>query len=226
MGAQIAGHQVATARSSTLIAPLDRYGRPMADEEVHELGREGVGQVKAWLEATTWIRLPYNAYEDGPRCMVVHAGGPKKYDLRGHFLGGKASRRELTVECKRYTTTGAQKKEFESFVAIAYGSTRKNILERGAWDEDFMWVTSHPFGTSDWTKLGTEKYVLEVLKKPESAAYIGTDPIDEELARQVSQRIWVLVYHQKQMAMVLSPEELNKVHAALNREGNPLWSGN
>lgn len=198
----------------------------MADEQTQELGREGVGQVKAWLEATTWIRLPYNAYEDGPRCKVVHAGGAKKYDLRGHFLGDKASRRELTVECKRYSTPGLQAKEFEAFIAIAYGSTRKHIEEKGEWDEDFMWVTSHPFSSSNWPMLGSEEHVIEVLKKPELAQYIGTDPVDESLARKLSTRIWVLVYHQKQMSIVLKPDELTKVHAALNREGNPLWSGN
>lgn len=62
----------------------------MADEESQELGREGVGMVKAWLESTTWLELPMNAYEDKHRCKVQYAPDKvKKFDLRGNFIGQK-----------------------------------------------------------------------------------------------------------------------------------------
>lgn len=195
----------------------------MPDEEIHELGREGVGQVRAWLEATTWIRLPYNAYEDGPRCKVVHASGAKKFDLRGHFLGDKHTRRELTVESKKYSTVGVQASEFEKFIAIAYGSTKKNILERGSWDEDFMWVTFHPFAQNSWSSLTDHASVIQVLQKEEHKPYVGDDEIDLELARQVAARIWVLVINEKQLSVTLTAQELTEVHTVLKREGNPLW---
>jgi hypothetical protein len=196
----------------------------MADEEIQELGREGVGKVKAWLEATTWMRLPYNAYEDGPRCKVVHASGAKKFDLRGHFLGDKASRRELTIECKKYSSAGIQSKEFKRFIAIAYGATKKQIAEKGEWREDFMWVTFHPFLVTDWSTLTNYANVLEVLRDPDHREFVGEEDIDEEVARSVADSVWLLVLNEKQLEVALTPEELAQVHTVLKREGNPLWS--
>lgn len=65
--------------------------------------------VKVWLEATTWMEFPYNAYEHKHRCVVPLLNKQKKkFDLKGFHLGDKAQRRDLFVECKRYTSAGAQ----------------------------------------------------------------------------------------------------------------------
>ena len=50
----------------------------MPDEEMHERGREGVGMIKAWLEATTWMDFPFNAHEDETRCTALLLEGTKK----------------------------------------------------------------------------------------------------------------------------------------------------
>lgn len=196
----------------------------MPDEQVHELGREGVGQVKAWLEATTWIDLPFNAYEDGARCKVATFSGPKKFDLRGHFRGDKTQRREVTVECKRYSTPGAQQAEFDKFLAIAYSATLKKSRDLQApWEEDFIWVTFHPFGQRKWISQADHKRFVDVLNKPDMAAYLGGEPIDDDLVRKVADRIWLLVLSEKQLNLALTTDELLKVVRVLNREENELW---
>ncbi len=196
----------------------------MPEEEVQELGREGVGQVKAWLEATTWLNLPFNAYQDGPRCKIVHHAGVKKFDLRGAFLGGKKRRRLATVECKRYTTTGKQASEFQNFLAIAYSSTHKQRLElREDPQEDFLWVTSHPFSQTDWPKLLDHERLAQHLSEPANAAFLGGHSLDEELVRKVVKRIWLLVWSQKQLKITLTSDEVKQVMTVLNRGGESLW---
>lgn len=196
----------------------------MPDEAVQELGREGVGKVRAWLEATTWFDLPFNAYEDGARCKVATYNGPKKFDLRGHFRGDKQQRRIVTVECKKYATPGGQRAEFDKFLAIAYSATLKTTRELQApWREDFLWVTFHPFAQGKWPKLAHHSYFLNVLNRPEMAPYLGGEPIDEELAREVAGRIWLLVLNDRQLDLALTSDELLAVLRVLNREVNDLW---
>lgn len=199
----------------------------MPDEEVQERGREGVGMVKAWLEATTWMEFPVNAYEDGLRCTVPLLSGKKKFDLRGHHLGDKHQRRALSVECKRYTTKGGQLKEYRRFLAIAYSYHAKQIeLLGGAIDEDFLWVTSNPFDNTKvaWTHLRTEEHLLDALADEANADVLGDGhEIDEKLARKVAASIWLLVFDERQMDVTLTAGELKKVMTVLEREGPGLW---
>ncbi|MFC4783351.1 hypothetical protein ACT8ZV_02675 [Nocardioides sp. MAHUQ-72] len=196
----------------------------MPDEEVQERGREGVGMVKAWLEATTWMEFPANAYEDGTRCTVPLLSGKKKFDLRGHHLGDKSQRRGLSVECKRYKTKGGQLKEFRRFLAIAYSAHAKQIELVGDWNEDFLWVTSNPFATDTWASLRTEDYLLEAVHDPANQDVLGEGhDVDEKLARRVASGIWLLVFDEKQMDVTLTAQELRQVMTVLNRQGPGLW---
>lgn len=198
----------------------------MPDEEVQERGREGVGMVKAWLEATTWMELPFNAYEDGTRCTVPLLTGKKKFDLRGHHLGDKNQRKGLTVECKRYTTKGAQLREFRRFLAIAYSFHAKQIELVGDWTEDFIWVTSNPFETDKrkWSSLRTEEHMFDALSDPTNQDVLADDhDVDEKLARKVVSGVWLLVFDEKQMDVTLTADELKQVMTVLKREGPGLW---
>lgn len=203
------------------------YLLSMPDEEAQERGREGVGMIKAWLEATTWMEFPFNAYEDGTRCTVPLLAGTKKFDLRGHHLGDKHKRRGLTVECKRYTTKGAQLKDFRRFLAIAYSFHAKQIeLLGGPWTEDFLWVTSNPFDTEKhkWSNLRSEEHMLDALTDEANAEVLGEGhDIDEKLAREVAVRTWLLVFDEKQMDVTLTADELKLAMTVLKREGPGLW---
>lgn len=198
----------------------------MPDEEVQERGREGVGMVKTWLEATTWMQFPFNAYEDKERCVALTITGRKKFDLKGWHLGDKNRRRGMQVECKRYSTKGRQLSEFKRFMAIAYSSHVKSRELYGKdWAEDFLWVTSNPFETDKWSALCTEKHMLDVLTDPAHEDVLGVGHVvDAALAREVVARIWLLVFEEeKQLSVTLTPGELNDVMGVLKREGPGLW---
>lgn len=200
----------------------------MPDEEVQERGREGVGMVKAWLEATTWMKFPFNAYEDKARCKVLTMGKPKKFDLRGWHLGDKGLRRNMTVECKRYKTRGGQQKEYRRFLAIAYAHHyRQRELYEEEWHEDFLWVTSNPFETDNWAKLRTEDFMLDCLSDPLHVDVLGKQHVvDQALARRVVEQVWLLVFEEeRQMSVVRTPDEVKSVMTVLTREGVGLWQG-
>lgn len=196
----------------------------MADEEVHELGREGVGMVKAWLESTTWLQLPMNAYQDKNRVKVEYAPGRhKKFDLSGYFLG--EARHDIWVECKRYTSDGAQHAEYRKFLAIAYGhSWLEQDRLKSPCESEFMRVTQHPFFVTKWSFLVTEEKIKECYEEMEDS-FKTAIPWDAALARDVVDRIWLLVWSEKQIRkLTLSHEELKSVMTAISREGVPLWS--
>lgn len=72
-------------------------------EDIQELGREGAAILKRWLEATTYMELPFDAYNHKIDCTVFTLGGMKKQlDLAGYMLVDKKA--PVFVECKRYTT--------------------------------------------------------------------------------------------------------------------------
>jgi hypothetical protein len=189
-------------------------------EEVQELGRTGVATVKRWLEATTFIELNWNVYEDTGMCIVQCLGGKnKKFDLAGAFIGLK--RNPVVVESKRYTTAGSQHKYFKEFLAIAYSSTVSEV-EQKKYDigREFIWVTFHPFILKDWPRLCTEGKIKESLE--EYPEYLDGRELDPQILRSVSERVWVLVMHEKQEDLSLTHEELMSVLATLKRKAPTL----
>ena len=199
----------------------------MPDEDVQELGREGVGMVKAWLEATTWMEFPYNAYEHKHRCVIPLLNSQKKkFDLKGFHLGDKTQRRDLYVECKRYNSASGQHAYFREFLAIAYSfhSFQKDLHGVDVAD-DFIWVTSHPFQIGQWAELCTKSFMLDVLSDDKNQKYLGDDhEVDEELAQAVASRVWLLVLNEdKQMKVSLTSSELKTAMTQLKREGTSLW---
>lgn len=203
-------------------------------EEVQELGRDGVAMVKRWLEATTFMELNWNVYEDPALCIVSCLGekirntpqGPKsagartkKFDLAGNFIGLKRS--PVVVESKNYTSSSGQHKYFKEFLAIAYSSTVWEIENKHSdVSREFIWVTFHPFILKDWTILDTEGKIEEALG--EFPEYLDGREIDRQILRSVSERIWILVMHKKQEGISLTHEELMDVLSTLKRKAPTL----
>ena len=189
-------------------------------EEVQELGREGVGKIKRWLEATTFMELNWNVYEDPAMCTLPCLNDQrKKFDLVGSFIG--INRNPIAIECKRYTSAGAQHKYFKEFLATAYS----NILhDRRVINSDpkreFFWVTTHPFQIKEWTTLATEEKVYEAIS--ENPKLVNTADIDQKLVRSVADRIWILVMHEKQESISLTHDELMEVLTRLKRKAPTL----
>ncbi|WP_204568800.1 hypothetical protein [Clavibacter zhangzhiyongii] len=195
-----------------------RYCERMPAEATQEQGRIGVAQVQRWLEATTHLELPWNVYETPEMCEVQHFGGAKFFDMSGQFLG--KNKRLVYVENKNYTSDGGQYGQFQEFLAIAYSSTAKHIqngLDRKA---EFLWVTSHPFSLTRWSKLATHTEVRKALN--DHPSFLGDEPIDDDLLRTVADRIWVLVMNQRQVDISLTQEELWQVLPILKRKASTL----
>jgi hypothetical protein len=189
-------------------------------EDVQELGRRGVAAVKRWLEATTYLELPFDAYNHAVDCLIAHSAGVKQFDLDGYYLTDDKD--PITVECKAYTTTGAQYREFRLFLAIAYSSTweERSKFAGKYRKRHFLWVTKHPFSLGKWPVLESHDEMRDALiLHPE---YLAGEEMDENLLRDVSSRIMVLVYSDKQSALSLTPDELRRVRTQLDRKAREL----
>ncbi|WP_310773399.1 hypothetical protein [Mycobacterium sp. Z3061] len=189
-------------------------------EEVQELGRRGVAAIKQWLEATTFIELNWNVYEDPAMCVMVCAdGSQKKFDLAGSFIGSR--RDPVVVECKWYNSSNSQHKYFKEFLAIAYSSTIRDTKDRGAdAKREYIWVTKHPFQISEWATLTTEAKIRQSVEA--NSALLNNEPIDDATISKLAQRVWVLVMHEKQEAISLPNHELMAVLTVLKRKESTL----
>jgi hypothetical protein len=189
-------------------------------EDIQEIGREGAATLKRWLEATTYMELPFDAYNNKIDCTVFTVGGMKKQlDLVGYMLVGKKA--PVFIECKRYKTPGGQYKEFIKFLAIAYGHTAKEVEDFGeSRPSHYYWVTFHPFNLENWTKLETYDHMKLALEThPE---YLGGAVFDEQMAHAIASRVTVLVFNPKQEDLSLTRTELEEIRPILQRKAKTL----
>jgi len=192
------------------------------DEETQEQGRDGVRFARRWLEATTFIELPWNAYENKRMCSLplLEKGKTKKYDIRGRFL--HEQKQEVYVENKAANRANNQTADFREFLANAYSTTAKAWeLIGGDPQIEYVFVTSYPFGTlAEWGKLATKASVLAAVEN-EGVLPEGVN-VDEELAALISDRSWLLVVHPKQERITLDQAELETALKALERKKHTL----
>ncbi|MBF4638962.1 hypothetical protein [Clavibacter michiganensis] len=193
----------------------------MPDEETQEQGRDGVIFTRRWLEATTFIELPWNAYENKKLCVLpLLKSGRKKYDLRGRFL--HESRHEIYVENKAANVASNQTADFREFLANAYSTTARKWADLDGDPEiEYIFVTSYPFGRlADWGRLHTKEAVIKAVED-EEVLPTGTS-LDDSLAALVSERCWLLVVHAKQERITLDQPELEVALRALERKKHTL----
>lgn len=188
----------------------------MPREATQEAGRDAAMMTRRWLESTTYLELPWNAYKHENMCLVKCLDGSVKgFDLAGFFLDDKMP---VVVENKGVNSSGDQYQEYRRFLAIAYSSTVRSTQDSGIDPQrTFMWVTRHPFGYSkDWVSLESHESVAEALgEHPELLAGVS---IDEETTRLVAARVWLLVWNGKQERILLTSDEITRVHAFLKRK--------
>lgn len=200
------------------------YGASMAAEAAHEIGREGVMRVKQFLESTTYLNVPWTAYDHESMCKLQRLDGSKKvYDLRGFFLGER--RRPLYIESKKYASAGSQGSYYREFLADVYSITARAQKEDMDENAEFMWITWHPFSLGQWSKLSHHEYVKSsVASYPALLGIESADDaassIDEDLCRTVADRLWIIVLSDRQHDLVMSPHEIKVALASLNREGS------
>ncbi|MFQ6398970.1 hypothetical protein ACLMAJ_36730 [Nocardia sp. KC 131] len=193
----------------------------MPREASQEKGRVGARTAQRWLEATTFIELPWNSYKHEAQCEIECLGDSiKMFDLAGYFL--TEERTPVSVEVKNVDSEDHLREKFHEFLAVAYSSTARRKLKKRADDKrEFMWVSWHPFGPmSRWAKLSsTEEIELSLTEYPK---LLDGQVVDTSILQEVSKRIWVLTFNQRQETLSLDAEELDKVMAALSRKRTTL----
>lgn len=203
-------------RPDTPDMPVVRsYDAVMVAEAAQFKGLEGVLAVKRWLESTTHLEFPFNAYEDEVQCTLMRLDGQKKrYDLCGRFLGD--DRRPVVVESKRYSSVGHQADDYTEYLANAYSTTAQDIKTVGDTRREYFWVTTHPFSQNKWPKLTSHTEVAAALEAHPKA--LNGNPVNQELLRLVASRLWLLVMHERQEDLALTRDELQQVFTVLKRK--------
>lgn len=186
----------------------------MSAEATQEKGRKGVARTKRWLEATTYLELLFNAYEDEAMCIVELLDGTKRFDMYGFFLG--ENRREVFVENKDYSSDSGLYTQFQEFLAVAYSATAKRMQTKPDRKTEFIWVTTHPFKPSRWSMLESPDEMRDALTAhPE---VLGGAAVDDDLLRLAASRIWVFVLNPRQIDISLTHAELGLVMPYLKRK--------
>lgn len=193
----------------------------------------GVKRVKRLLEGTLRFKLPYNAYQHKERVSLeMMTGQSEAYDLNGDVLdedGCEVTR--IFIESKNLDGAGSQGVEFKRFLAQAYSATKAQ-LEKGTdpkWE--FMWATTCPWKGEGFTKVTTWEEVRDAAawdrdrdldthiggRKVPRAVGEGHD-VDDDVARTVSDRLWVWVISGRHEEMTLGRKMRGWVHERLAQE--------
>lgn len=189
-----------------------------AAESVQQDGIDGVALAKRWLESTTWIELPFDAYNNAPVCTVRRLDGKvKRFDLFGSIHTVPPT--PLYVEVKNYDTAGGkQGAEYWEFLANAYSVTAQDLKDGEDARREFMWITRHPFNQTDWATLTKADRVKQALEDHHPEALNG-EQINVDLLAVVTERLWLLVVHLRQEGLMLTAQELSIIEGQLNRKG-------
>lgn len=191
-------------------------------EDVQEIGREGAATLKRWLEATTYMEMPYNAYQNPIDCRVetLNPEISKSLDLVGRLLVD--TQPPIYIEAKRYSKQKSQYPEFQKFQAIAYSNTALEMKKNNGHSRKalFLWVTYHPFNLDNWSELQTYHHMVKSLKA--HPTYLNGEEIDTTLAQEVADRVSVLVFNDRQEAWTLTREELAKLRTVVTRKVKDL----
>lgn len=185
-------------------------------EGVQALGRDGVQKIKKWLDSTTHVAIEWTVYDNQPVCTLQNLSGkPKRFDLLGKML--KKGSPPVAVEAKRYSSAHSQGKLFQEFIATAYSTSAYELKHFGDSGREYMWVTYHPFAQREWKNLLKRKNIVKALG--EHPELLAGEKVDEDLVDALATRVWLLVIHSKQHALILKKKELKQVFSVINRKG-------
>jgi hypothetical protein len=189
-----------------------------AAETVQQKGIDGADLAKRWLESTTWIELPFDAYHNAPVCTLKRLDGKKKvYDLFGYIY--TSPRTLLYIESKGYDSVGGkQAKEFWEFLANAYSITAQDLKDGEDARREFWWITRMPFSSTDWADLTSAERMKTALEEHHPEA-LADGEIDVDTLATAAARVEVFVVNRRQEDFMLTAQELALVESTLNRKG-------
>lgn len=196
------------------------WGAGMPGEEEQRTGREGALLAKRWLDrstrvsaslvnpdgvAKTKLRLKKAVYHDLQDVF--------SFDLGGRFRDGEFNGQEFLAECKAYKKSADLGTHYRDFLARCY---RAIILEHQMADQ-FFWIAFSPHGVTKWDKLASVDEVRNSVLHPacrDINFLPSEDPAAEfsdEAAKQVSERLWLLVLSEKQIEHLTLTKEHHAV---------------
>lgn len=183
-------------------------------ESIQQKGVDGAEAAKLYLESTTRITVPWNAYKHPHQCTVQLLDAThKRFDRAGHFL---ESGNRVFVEVKNVTTAGNQTQQFDEFLATAYSATARQWQELGDPKWEFFWVTWHPFGTlTEWSQLESpERIEAALAKHPE---VLNKQDVIPKVVATLAPRVWLLLLHPRQEHLMPTRAELKAILLNLER---------
>lgn len=186
-------------------------------EGIQKAGFDGADFTKRWLESTTWVELPFDVYDNEELCTPeILDGTVQGFDLFGYIH--TKPKTPVFVESKNVNSAGGkQGADFIEFLANAYSVTARSLQKYKADSRfEFMFVTRHPFNTTNWSSHLRPSSIKEALgKHPEK---LHGQQVDDDLLKKVSDRLWLLVVHEKQEKLMLTASEISKIESLLNRK--------
>lgn len=191
----------------------------MGKETAHKTGEDGVDLTQRFLESTTWIELPLNVYDNAPACSLQRLDGTyQAWDLVGVIHPSKtAKQRPLYVENKALNTeSGSQPAWYWEFLADAYSHTALNLKNKLDTRAEFMYVTKHPFEQTSWAELTSAGRIKKAVTE-KYPGVLGSEEFDHDIASVVSERLWLIVLHDRQAELMLTASELAQIESQLNR---------
>jgi hypothetical protein len=190
----------------------------MAREGTQKAGFDGTDFTKRWLESTTWVELPFDAYDNEVYCTPeILDGTVQGFDLFG-YIHTKPKRTPLYVESKNVNSVGGkQGAEFVEFLANAYSVTARTLQKYKVDSRsEFMFVTRQPFNSTTWSDHLEPSSIKKALET--HSHKLNNEAIDDDLLKKVSDRLWLLVVHEKQERLMLTASEVSRVESLLNRK--------
>lgn len=191
----------------------------MAGEELHELGAQGARRAKRWLDRTTradarWVTPDRVAV---PKLTFEWADGSTfSFDLGGLLLGEALDGQEFLAEVKYYTSSGAQGKMYEEYLAKCY----RAYSSRPDRCDNFMWITWAPFSVTSWATLCDAETVRTAVLQHRQKS-LGVDDvasaeavISGDLVAATAERLWLIVLSRRQEEQL----QMSARHLALIRQ--------
>lgn len=194
-------------------------------EALHEKGRDGALRAKRWLEATTRVSHSW-LNTDGPigrRCQFdwPHGGRSFSFDIGGFLRGADFDGHSFLAECKKYSNVGNQPTEYPEYLAKCYVAYQKQPM----WCDHFMWITWHPFSVTTWSSLCSSDLVWKSVIT-ERERVLGTSDeneakqlINNDVVKDVADRLWLLVLTDKQEKLVIPRDHLALIRASEVEKG-------
>jgi hypothetical protein len=186
-------------------------------EGLHELGREGVLLIRRWLDSTARFSMSHTAYDldsqSRPYTQVRVEqlnGGFENFDLVGDIRDERGKKgNTIYVECKNYTSAGNQGVLYSEYLATCYSAFAAKYKALGhPPSAEFMWITTHPFAQTNFTKLTEECSIAKACVVEAHVARLGGEDYNAELGKALAARLWLVVVNDRMLDEMIMGDDL------------------